>query len=88
MRLGAIPKANSGIPGEVILSFMLCYAKSLYYYHFIGADGYEANYQTSVMILERLELKAMPFLHEDEDSSGFSAEVRRVLAYARDNRLE
>ena len=88
MRVGAIPTASSGIPHELILNFMLCYARSIYDYHFIGADGYQADYQTSIMLFERLELKAMPLDLEDEDISGFSGDVRRVLAYARDNRLE
>ena len=68
--------------------FYKIYAKSIYDYHFIGADGYQADYQTSIMLFERLELKAMPLDLEDEDISGFSGDVRRVLAYARDNRLE
>ena len=43
-------------------------------------------YKSSFNMLGHLEAKAAPLSRKD--SSGFSAEVRRVLAYARDNRLE
>ena len=82
----SIPNANSEIPDVVVLRVMLCYVKSVYYHHFIGADFYRDEYKRAFSMLEQLEEKAVPLSRDD--SSGFSAEVRRVLAYARDNRLE
>ena len=54
--------------------------------YFHGADFYRDEYKRAFSMLEQLEEKAVPLSRDD--SSGFSAEVRRVLAYARDNRLE
>ena len=82
----SIPNANSEIPDVVVLRVMLCYVKSVYYHHFIGADFYRDEYKRAFSMLEQLEEKAVPLSRDD--SSGFSAEGRRVLAYARDNRLE
>ena len=65
---------------------MLCYVKSPYYHHFIGTACYRQEYKSAVSILEQLEEQAVPLSRKD--SSGFSDEVRRILAYARDNRLE
>lgn len=80
------PNADSGIEDNIVLNVMLCFVKSVYYYHFIGAPGYREAYKSSFNMLGHLEAKAAPLSRKD--SSGFSAEVRRVLAYARDNRLE
>jgi hypothetical protein len=86
MRAVYFPNANSDIADETVLSSMLCYVKSLYYHHFIGTACYRQEYKSAVSMLEQLEEKAVPLSRKD--SSGFSDEVRRILAYARDNRLE
>ena len=53
----------------------------------LGVDEeHRDEYKSAVSMLEQLEEKAVPLSRKD--SSGFSAEVRPVLAYARDNRLE
>ena len=86
MRAVYFPNANSYIADETVLSSMLCYVKSLYYHHFIGTACYRQEYKSAVSMLEQLEEKAVPLSRKD--SSGFSDEVRRIIAYARDNRLE
>ena len=66
---------------------MLCYTKSLYYHHFIGADGYREDYESAFRMLKSLEKEAVS-LPSRKNAAGLIDEVRRVLAYARDNRLE
>ena len=86
----SFPNTNAGIGDEIVLNIMLCYVKSLYYYHFIGADGYREDYESALRMLKNLEKKAVSLSSQWswKDATEFGDEVRRVLAYARDNRLE
>ena len=61
---------------------------TIYYHHFIGADGYRKDYQRAFEMLGYLEKKVAPFKDTHKDPTGYSEEVRRVFAYARDNSLE
>ena len=82
------PNADSGIEDEIIFNAMLCFVKSVYYHHFIGADGYRKDYQRAFEMLGYLEKKVAPFKDTHKDPTGYSEEGRRVFAYARDNSLE
>ena len=81
------PNADSGIEDEIIFNAMLCFVKSVYYHHFIGADGYREDYESAFKMLGTLEKTVAPF-NDSHKGTGFSDEVRRVFRYARDNRLE
>ena len=82
------PDPDSGIKFEIAFNVMFCFAKSIYYHHFIGADGYRKDYQRAFEMLGYLEKKVAPFKDTHKDPTGYSEEVRRVFAYARDNSLE
>ena len=80
-----VARKDNGITVETMLRIMLCYAKSVYLYHFIGADGYNDEYLRSISMFEDIGTRAVQLLGEDSE---LSDEVAECHAEAISFRLE
>ena len=80
-----VARKDNGITVEIMLRIMFCYAKSVYLYHFIGADGYNDEYLRSISMFRDIGTRAVELLGEDSE---LSDEVAECHAGAISFRLE